>query len=127
MLLSTVLLLGALTLAEAAGSHGCSEPFDFPAQPGGPSKGIKIGDRIVRITLPKNYEPSTPAPLILAYHDKGMTAGGFEELTRLSDPKLNPDYIVVYPEAVEVGLIVPTTKFQFAAQLTPISEQVAFR
>ncbi|TID19543.1 ferulic acid esterase (FaeA) [Venturia nashicola] len=101
MLFSSALLLGALSLARAELKDGCSRPFDFPAQPGGPSKGIKIGERIVRISVPKNYEPTRPAPLILAYHDKGMTAEEMEKLTHLSNPLLNPDYIVVYPEAVE--------------------------
>lgn len=102
MFLSSVVLFGALTLVQAQRENGCSRPFEFPAQPGGPSKGIKIGERIVRISIPKNYWPTIPAPLIVAYHDKGMTAEEMEKLTRLSDPTLNQDYIVVYPEAVEV-------------------------
>jgi poly(3-hydroxybutyrate) depolymerase len=102
MFLSSVVLFGALMLVQAQRENGCSRPFEFPAQPGGPSKGIKIGERIVRISIPKNYWPTIPAPLIVAYHDKGMTAEEMEKLTRLSDPTLNQDYIVVYPEAVEV-------------------------
>lgn len=104
MFLSSALLLGALTLVQAERENGCLQPFEFPALPGGASKGIKIGERIVRISVPKNYEPTTPAPLILAYHDKGMTAEEMEKLTRLSDSTLNQDYIVVYPEAVEVRM-----------------------
>lgn len=102
MRLSSILLLGAVTLVQAELGNGCSKPYDFPAQPGGPSKGIKIGERIVRISVPKNYEATTPAPLIVAYHDKGMTAEDMEKLTRLSDSSLNSEYIVLYPEAVEV-------------------------
>lgn len=102
MLFSSALFLAALSLVQAELKDGCSRPFDFPAQPGGPSKGIKIGERIVRISVPKNYEPTTPAPLIVAYHDKGMSAEEMEKLTHLSDSALNSDYIVLYPEAVEV-------------------------
>jgi poly(3-hydroxybutyrate) depolymerase len=102
MLFSAAFLFGAFALVQAERKSGCSQPFDFPARPGGPSKGIKIGERIVRISVPTNYSPTIPAPLIVAYHDKGMTAEEMEKLTRLSDSKLNPDYIVVYPEAVEV-------------------------
>lgn len=102
MLFSFAIFFTALSLVQAELKDGCSRPFDFPAQPGGPSKGIKIGERIVRISVPKNYEPATPAPLIVAYHDRGMTAEEMEKLTRLSDPALNPDYIVLYPEAFEV-------------------------
>ncbi|QDS70057.1 hypothetical protein FKW77_004256 [Venturia effusa] len=102
MLLSKALLLGALSsLIHAEPRDGCSGPFSFPAQSGGPSKGIKIGERIVRVTIPKDYEPTKPAPLIVAYHDKGMTAEEMEKLTHLSDPALNSEYIVVYPEAVD--------------------------
>lgn len=118
MLFSSALILGALSLVQAELKDGCSRPFDFPAQPGGPSKGIKIGDRIVRISLPKNYEPTKPAPLIVAYHDKGMTAEDMENLTHLSDPVLNPDYIVLYPEAVEVSPFSATLCIFIDANLT---------
>lgn len=107
-------LLGSFVLADSVGnpqksqevqsnrSHGCSKPFDFPAEVGGPSKGIQIGDRKVRITLPKNYKQDHAAPLILAIHDKDMTPTEMAETTQLSNPRLNPDHIVVYPEAFEV-------------------------
>lgn len=102
MLFSSVLILGALSLARAERRDGCAKRFDFPAHPGGPSKGIKIGERTARIYVPYNYQLTKPTPLIVAYHDKGMTAKEMEKLTRLSDPDLNPDYIVLYPEAVDV-------------------------
>jgi hypothetical protein len=96
-------LFGALALAGPTnGTDGCSKPFEFPAEIGGASKGIQIGDRKVRITLPKNYKQDTPAPLIFAFHDKNMTASDMEEVTKLSDPKLNPNSIILYPEAFEV-------------------------
>jgi hypothetical protein len=111
------LLLGSSALAESTKkqdvqkvestrSHGCTKPFDFPAEAGGPSKGIQIGDRKVRITLPKNYKHDVPAPLILAFHDKNMTASEMAEVTQLSNSRLNPDHIIVYPEAFEVCVIV---------------------
>jgi hypothetical protein len=83
-------------------SAGCSKPFDFPAEAGGISKGIQIGQRRVRITLPKEYKQDVPAPLVIAFHDKGMTMEEMEETTKLSDSKLNPNSIVLYPEAFEV-------------------------
>ncbi|KAE9972582.1 hypothetical protein BLS_002223 [Venturia inaequalis] len=101
MLFSSVLILGALSLARAERRDGCAMRFDFPAHPGGPSKGIKVGERTARIYVPYNYQLTKPTPLIVAYHDKGMTAKEMEKLTRLSDPDLNPDYIVLYPEAVD--------------------------
>ena len=88
--------------ANLIASDGCAvTDFKFPATPGGPSKALKIGDRVVRVTLPKNYVHGTPAPLILAYHDVNMTAADFEDLTHLSDESYNPDAIVVYPKPLE--------------------------
>jgi hypothetical protein len=99
---------------ESSASHGCSKPFDFPAEAGGPSKGIQIGDRKVRITLPKNYKQDVPAPLILAFHDKDMTPSEMAEATQLSNSKLNPDHIIIYPEAFEV-CSVPTYKYSYSS------------
>lgn len=96
------LILSAAALVEASRSHGCDLTFDFPAEAGGPAKGINIGERRVWITLPKEYQHEEPAPLIIALHDKGMTPNEMEEVTKFSDPALNTKAIVLYPEAVEV-------------------------
>jgi len=102
LLLGTFALAASATEAKSIGSNGCAKPFDFPAQPGGPSKGIQIGERKNRITLPKNYKQNVPAPLIFAFHDRNMTADDMEQATSLSADKLNPDAIVVYAAAVDV-------------------------
>jgi poly(3-hydroxybutyrate) depolymerase len=99
------LLFGTLAWAGSAnGTDGCSKPLEFPAEIGGVSKGIQIGERTARITLPKNYKHGDPAPLVLVFHDKNMTATDMEELTQLSNSKFNADSIVVYPEALEVSI-----------------------
>jgi poly(3-hydroxybutyrate) depolymerase len=103
--ISTLLpfLLGALASAASLnGTDGCSKPFEFPAEIGGASKGIQIGERKARITLPKDYKHGDPAPIIFVFHDKNMTASDMEQTTQLSDSKLNPNSIVVYPEALNV-------------------------
>jgi hypothetical protein len=41
-------------------------------------------------------------PLILAYHDKDMSTAEMEYETRLSDPRMNEEFIVVYPTAKNV-------------------------
>jgi hypothetical protein len=89
--------------AEVSPSDGCSAPFQFPATPGNPSKPLKVGDRIIRVALPKNYKQDVPAPLILAYHDRDQRASDMEEVSSLSDPSSNTDTIIVYPEAAEVS------------------------
>jgi poly(3-hydroxybutyrate) depolymerase len=99
------LSFGTLALAGSAnGTGGCSKPLEFPAEIGGASKGIKIGERIARITLPKNYKHGDPAPLVLVFHDKNMSAADMEETTQFSNSKLNSNSIVVYPEAIEVRI-----------------------
>jgi hypothetical protein len=81
-------------------SEGCDlQDAKLLAEPGGPSKRMKLGDRYIRITLPKKYDPKVPAPLILAYHDVNTTAAEFEKLTLLSHMGYNNDMVVVYPEA----------------------------
>src|ERR1700759_4641691 len=83
-------------------SAGCSlENSKLSAIPGGPSKRLKLGDRYLRLSLPKNYDPKVPAPLIVAYHDFNNTALEFEESTMLSHEAYNKDAIVVYPEAIQ--------------------------
>jgi hypothetical protein len=113
-LLAAALELGICTLAQAAveadpvtgpvASKGCATAdLKFPATPGGPSKALKFGDRIVRVTLPKNYVHGTPTPLILAFHDQNSTATEMEAISLLSREERNPNTIVVYPQAgVEV-------------------------
>jgi len=61
---------------------------------------LKFGtERFFRISIPRDYKPGVPAPLILAYHDFNMTAKDMEDTTLLSHPNYNTQAIVVYPEA----------------------------
>jgi hypothetical protein len=83
-------------------SEGCDlQDAKLFAEPGGPSKRMKLGDRYLRITLPKRYDPKVPAPLVLAYHGVNSTSADFEKLTLLSHAGYNNDMVVVYPEASE--------------------------
>ena len=80
-------------------SEGCDlEKPKLLAVPGGPSKRLKLGERHLRLSLPKNYDPKVPAPVIVAYHDSNSTALEFEESTMLSHQAYNKDAIVIYPE-----------------------------
>jgi poly(3-hydroxybutyrate) depolymerase len=90
----------SLVAAEPVKSEGCNiKDFKFPATPGGESKAVKFEDRIVRVSLPINYEHGKPSPLILAFHDRNQTAAEFESVSLLSKLDYNVDAIVVYPQA----------------------------
>jgi poly(3-hydroxybutyrate) depolymerase len=81
-------------------SYGCDLTVpDLMAPPGGASVQEELRGRHYRVSLPKNYDGRTPAPLIIAFHDFNVTASEFEKLSHLSDPKYNKDAIVMYPEA----------------------------
>jgi hypothetical protein len=93
-------LAGSFVAAEPVKSEGCNiKDFKFPASPGGESKALKLGNRILRVSLPQNYKHGEPAPLILAFHDRNQTAADFEKVSLLSKPDHNVDSIVVYPQA----------------------------
>lgn len=100
------------------GSNGCggAAAVDTPDVPPGPSAGcsipnappldttlnITIGDRRYLLYFPVNYEPSTPAPLILSYHGGTRTAERQQALDLLTTTYFNQDYIVVYPNGLNV-------------------------
>lgn len=82
---------------------------DFGVAIGGPSRRFAVEhpshdayDRFAYLHVPKSYDANKPAPLILAFHGKNQNLKAFEEATSLSDPEVNQEYIVVYPEAVNV-------------------------
>jgi hypothetical protein len=55
------------------------------------------------VRIPANYNGSdVMLPLILAYHDKDSSTAEMEYQTRLSDPNMNDNFIVVYPTAKNV-------------------------
>ncbi|CAN8097211.1 unnamed protein product [Discula destructiva] len=58
---------------------------------------ITLGDRRYLVYFPVNYEPDTPAPLVLSYHGGTRTAETQQALDLLSTTYFNEDYITVYP------------------------------
>lgn len=113
MNLFTIFLAIALALVTYAGA-GCTSPeAEFEAEPGGPSVHFElqfqngaqgISKRHIWIHIPKNYKHDVPAPVILAFHGKGQNVLDFENATNLSNPLVNQDYVVVYPEGLNVSL-----------------------
>jgi poly(3-hydroxybutyrate) depolymerase len=66
------------------------------------------GDRSFSVHLPDNYVPDDARPLLLAYHGRGGTSKGMEDITRFSNPGVNPDMITVYPQGVNVSFSLST-------------------
>ena len=64
----------------------------------------RVLKRHIWIHIPKNYKHNEPAPVILAFHGKGQDVLDFEKATNLSNPLVNQDHVVVYPEGLNVSL-----------------------
>lgn len=111
--LLSILFLLAISAHQAHGvarSAGCGVEADFGPAVGGPSRRFAVEhpshdahDRFAHLHIPKTYNKDKPAPLILAFHGKNQDLKAYEEATRLSDEEVNGEYIVVYPEAINVG------------------------
>lgn len=100
-------LLALLSLA-APGlgdrSSGCQQAAN-PDEKGKLTSSIKFEGRHVLISYPPEYRSSKPSPLILVYHDKGMTPSDMVKLTKFDRPELNRNSIVVYPTGRNVFML----------------------
>lgn len=105
-----VLLLSALLTAvntgHAAKSPGCGQPLPKGIKKGeaGKSNDMTFGTsdsstRRYLLHVPENYDVHTPTGLIWSFAGRGKTAERQENITKLSDPDFNENYIVVYPQA----------------------------
>jgi poly(3-hydroxybutyrate) depolymerase len=70
---------------------------------GGNSSSLSIklsnGDtRNYLLHVPRNYNKSSPVGLLWVYAGRGGDNGHAESFTQFSDPKYNPDMMVVYPQ-----------------------------
>lgn len=55
------------------------------------------------LSIPPNYYPGIPTPVILSYHGGTKTAEDQLELDQLTNPEFNTDAIVVYPQGIDVS------------------------
>lgn len=94
-------------------SSGCGKALPQGLTPGGPSKNFTLDSksRINAVTprtflsyLPENFSASNDntAPLILAFHGQSQPNWSMERITNLSAPYFNKDYIVAYPEGIDI-------------------------
>lgn len=91
---------------EPVASAGCSLSPNVSI---GTSQVFEFGNRTNRLYLPVNYQPGTPSPLVLSYHGGTRTPQWQEELDLLNTTYFNKDYIVVYPQGLDVSRLRPRT------------------
>src|ERR1700760_1858095 len=91
-----LIALAPMILAER--SQGCKEMAD-PDEFKGLSldRSLSIEDRDVWVSFPPKYRTSKTASLIIAFHDRNMTAKEMAKATLFSNP--NNRAIIVYPKA----------------------------
>lgn len=59
-------------------------------------------DRSFLISIPPEYHPHIPTPVILSYHGGDRTAESQLQLDQLTNPEFNTRNIVVYPQGIDV-------------------------
>lgn len=89
----------------ASSSSGCDLEQSVPV--GQTTNVTLLDDRWFLLYFPDNYDPSTPAPLILSYHGGNRNASEQLELDMLTTPFFNEDYVVVYPNGINVSRTSP--------------------
>lgn len=97
----TTLLGAVLAQHVAAGpSGGCFVSHEVTLEQ---TINVQMGDRRYLLWFPINYQPIKPAPLVLSYHGGTRVAEEQQNLDLLSTAYFNRDYIMVYPNGVNVS------------------------
>lgn len=111
--ISSTTLLGASLLAQHAAawpSEGCQTDHAVSLEQ---TYNVQTGDRRYLLWFPPNYKPTTPAPVVLSYHGGTRVAEDQQRLDLLSTSYFNQEYIVVYPNGINVSpSLWPSTPFQ---------------
>lgn len=77
---------------------GCSkeettEPYDFSNQ--------SFENRTYIVSVPDNYNPAEPSPLLFAFHGYSINGKDTQELTDFDELGKSQRYIIVYPNSLE--------------------------
>lgn len=100
---SFITLLGASLLsryAAARPSEGCQKGHGVTVEQ---TYNVSMDDRRYLLWFPANYKPTTPAPVVLSYHGGTRVAEEQQRLDLLSTSYFNQEYIVVYPNGINVS------------------------
>lgn len=88
-----------VTTTQHTSSPGCSKNGGN-ISPGTTTETIR--GRSYLLSIPFDYSSDTPAPLILSFHGAGQSPSIQLDTDQLTNPNVNDQYIVVYPEAIDV-------------------------
>ena len=107
--LALAVLLGSISAIalERCGTSGCQtrhdsdlgQTIDISIQSNNGAD--SVGTRRFLVYLPRSYVPGTPTPVIFSYHGQGKTRQYQKDLDHFSDESINPNMIVVYPQALK--------------------------
>lgn len=91
--------INIIPTSQNSSSPGCSKSGRNLSP--GTSTGT-IRGRSYLLSIPFEYSSDTPTPLILSFHGAGQSPSIQLDADQLTNPNVNPQYIVIYPEAVDV-------------------------
>jgi hypothetical protein len=86
-------------------SYACEgllpKPVEWKPNPG-EVKLFEVNGRTVRVTIPENYNQSTPSSMVVAFHDREQPKEHLEYDGAFFNEEINPNAIMVFPSAEEV-------------------------
>lgn len=86
---------------EGASSAGCGSTQSVQV---GQTTNVTLADnRWYLLYIPEKYASGSPAPLILSYHGGNRDASEQQKLDMLSTTFFNEDYVVAYPNGIDVS------------------------
>lgn len=102
-ILSAILAVAFLTRSTGAvsrASDGCKLATQVELEN---TANVTLDDRWYLLYFPKAYQPGAPAPLILSFHGGTRDAEDQQELDSLTTEFFNQEYVVVYPNGIDVS------------------------
>ncbi|KAG9630820.1 alpha/beta-hydrolase, partial [Aureobasidium melanogenum] len=96
-------------LAQSAATSGCGNPLSSQLTQGGASQTNSLNFttsggvlRSYLLHIPSSYNINTPAPIAFSYHGRTETPQDQESISGMSNETMNPNYLVVYPQAIDL-------------------------
>lgn len=109
-LIGGLLSIASIASAGPAGSAGCGKPLPKAQGKGGDyPTNFTTSDGTARkyiIHIPSNYDQDKPVPVIFSFHGRTKTAEEQQGLSQFSNEDWNPDAIAVYPQGLDVSVII---------------------
>lgn len=109
-LLLAVACLGQPYMVVSAASPGCANATDASDVKTDSMSNVDLGNREYLLYVPTKYKPTVPAPLILSYHGGSRDAAHQAALDQFNSTFFNKDYLVAYPNSVDVSQYNAQTK-----------------